>query len=121
MNRTPGNRGSRAGVLKAGDLKAGVLEPAPLKLRAMAALFLLDQVRDVASDRNHLLYKVQLRQATPVEAYTIKTRQLSLDSLLWLVTVSSLSEIDEHARRIAECPEDVRETLLEILGTPAGR
>lgn len=102
----------RAGVLKAGVSGAGGNSP----LRAVASVWLLEQIKKKVEYRNTILGNINRSSASMDAPVLLRQHQVDLDMLLWVVTCCGLVEIDEQAQRIAAVPSDMRDTFSRVLG-----
>lgn len=105
---------------KAGVLGAGVSAPAIAGIgdcRREANKLLIELLTIKAVDRNNFLRNVQIKLSIIYSTKRAQRLQSEIDALLWMMTCCGLVEIDDEARRIAACPEHLRSTLSEVLGT----
>lgn len=116
-NRGAGDRRDGAGVSSAGSLRAGVSSGQPDRVRVVAASFLLTELQRKVGSRNTALRNVLNGLKLSECRDLIKMFQTDVDTILWIITCCGLVEIDERARRDAACPEDLRATLSDVLGT----
>lgn len=105
---------------KAGVLEAGVL-PLPVAgtgdCRLAAADMMIKLIAEKCYSRNNLLHNVKMGVAAINSTKRAKALQTEIDACLWIITCCALVEIDEAAQRITACPEHLRTTLSEVLGT----
>lgn len=115
-NRRAGNRVGGAGDLEAGVSNAGAGEIGNAPLRAVASVWLLEELKKKVMARNTVLGNIHRDAASSDAPRFLKMYQTDVDMLLWVVTCCGLVEVDEQAQRIAAIPSDMRDTFSRVLG-----